>query len=292
MQRTIALTVGLVMAWVGPAAADYTEIAPVRPLTLIDPSGLTLIGIDTQLTTWSIPAPPPIAADFTAVTFDVTADIKVAPHWVLVGRLPLSHVSVDPEIDVGDDCCELALGNLTLGGRGLWSTLHANGTRSVAGGELAIGLPTASSDGDRGVSAGEAAFAYAPIDPGRYAPNTTTIRFDLFGQLYGQRFMAQAQLGGQLYFFGDEAGGGEDLALHVGLATGVRLSYRLALLLELQAMLSDEGRFGEDDFSALDLGVRYGSDRGVFGARIYLPLDGGLRDLDMLGVGLDAGLRF
>ena len=48
---------------------------------------------------------------------------------------------------------------------------------AVTGGELTISAPTASDSGERGVSAIDAAFARLPHDPGRYVPNTTTIRF-------------------------------------------------------------------------------------------------------------------
>src|SRR5205085_2663307 len=102
-------------------AGDYTEIAPVRPLTMSDPSGLTVVGLDFQLAKWTEHrAPPDVDTDFTNETLDVTADIRLAPHWVLIGRLPFSHVSVDPS---NPSCCGAALGNVTAGVRGLWASI-------------------------------------------------------------------------------------------------------------------------------------------------------------------------
>src|SRR5690349_14180902 len=95
-----------------PAAADYETIAPVRPLTMSDPSGLTVVGLDFQLTKWSVDLPA--KTDFTSATIDVTADIDVSPHWVIFGRLPLSKLSVDPS---NPGCCDFALSNFTLGAR-------------------------------------------------------------------------------------------------------------------------------------------------------------------------------
>src|SRR5678816_4159521 len=66
-----------------PAHADYTEVSPVRPLTMIDPSGLTVIGIDFQLTKWTVdpPGAAPRATDFTTIDFALAADLRIAPHW-------------------------------------------------------------------------------------------------------------------------------------------------------------------------------------------------------------------
>src|SRR5687767_5010622 len=98
-----------------PAAADYTEIAPVRPLTMIDPAGLSFIGLDFQFTKWTEQPVPNVDVDFTSLTFNIAADLKIAPHWVLLARVPLSKASVDGD-PLLEDCCDLALGNLTIGG--------------------------------------------------------------------------------------------------------------------------------------------------------------------------------
>ena len=276
------------------AAGDYTEIAPVRPLTMSDPSGLTVLGLDLQLTKWTEHPPPPgVDTDVTSVTVDIHADIRVAPHWVLIGRLPFSHASVDPS---DPDCCSTALGNFTVGARGLWASIFDNGMRAVAGFEASVSLPTASDGAERGPSASAAGLAQLPHDLGLYAPNTTTLRITPLAQLYGKRFLLHAEAGMQVFIYDGDVGGdnSSDIAIRLGLAAGIRATYKIAILAEINSLivLTDDAFFGDDTVTSLDLGIRYGSGRGIFGIRAYIPLDSALRDLDMLGIGLDAGLRF
>jgi len=290
MARALA-SATIVVALAAPARADYTEVAPVRPLTLIDPSGLSVVGIDMQWTKWTVPAPPPPATDVSSLTFDVAADIRVAPHWMVLVRVPFDKASIDP-----GDCCELALGNLTLGGRGLWARRHASGLRSVVGGELTIAVPTASDGAERGPSAGAAAFSQLPHDPSLYAPNLTAVNFTLLSQLYHRWWLLQAEAGLSLYFFDDDVAGDDhlDVSGRVALGGGVRVTYKLALLAEFGARFFDSDLIaaGDDTMTSVDLGVRYASSAFIVGARFYLPLSSELRDVDMLGFGFDAGWRF
>lgn len=276
-------------------ADNYDEVAPVRPLTMSDPAGLTAIALDFQYTKWTIPSPADGDIDFKALTFDLMADIRLAPHWVVLGRVPFSKSTVDGD-PANQDCCDLALGNLTLGVRGLWSALYTGGLRSVVGGELTVSLPTASDNGDKGASAADAAFAHLPQDPGLYAPNTTTIKFNLLGQFYTRWLLLHGELGPQLYIYDSDAPGDDnlDVALHLGLVAGLRITYTLALAAELNSLVFGSNELGGDIESAtsVDLGLRYASGAALLGLRVYIPLDSGLRDLDMIGVGADAGLRF
>jgi hypothetical protein len=67
----------------------------------------------------------------------------------------------------------------------------------------------------------------------------------------------------------------------------------VAILAELSArFFSDRFAAGDDTATSLDLGLRYGSGAAIVGLRLYVPLDAELRDLDMLGLGLDVGMRF
>jgi hypothetical protein len=288
--HVLAATIGF--AWfAAPAAADYTTVAPVRPLTMSDPSGLSSIALELQLTRWTEPRVPPIEVDVQSLTFDLAADIRIAPHWVLIARLPIVQASLDGD-PLAEDCCGFGLGNLTLGGRGLWATVFDGGARAVAGAELSLSAPTASDEGEGIVSAGAAAFARLPHDPGRYAPNTTTIRFTPLVQYYTPRFLIGAEAGLQLFLYdGDVDDQDSDLAVRLALAVGVRATYKLAILLELNSMFFDDAAAG-DDVTSLDLGLRYGSGAALFGFRIYVPLNASLRDFDMVGAGLDAGVRF
>jgi hypothetical protein len=291
--HAIATAVLAVLLPSAPAAADYDEVAPIRPLTMSDPAGLTVVGVDLQYTTWT-EHPPTGDVDISTLALDLHGDIRVAPHWVILARLPLSHATVegDPALT---DCCDFALGNFTLGGRGLWASLFGDGSRAVAGGELSLSLPTANDSGASGVSAGQAAVASLPHDPGRYAPNTTTIRLTGMSQYYSRWFLAHAEIGPRLYIYdSDVPDDGSDFALRLALALGVRATYTISILAELTAQLYFDEAFrgGDETVTSLDVGVRYGSGRGIFGARFYFPLDPELRDVDMLGFGLDAGLRF
>jgi hypothetical protein len=275
-----------------PASADYETIAPVRPLTMADPAGLTVVGIDFQLTKWTVDAP--VKADFTSLTFDLAADIRIAPHWVLLARVPFTRLGVDQP---ATSCCDLALDNLTLGGRGLWATVFGDGNRSVLGAELTVSLPTASDSDNRGLSTAGAALAHLPHDPGLWAPNVTTVRLTGISQFYGRYLLAHVETGLQLYFFDKDVAGDDhlDAGIRLAAALGIRPTYTLSILAELNALLvfsNDKFAPGDDTTSSLDLGIRYGSNRGIFGARVYVPLDPQLRDLSMLGFGLDAGLRF
>jgi len=287
--------IGALLVLSSPALADdqYEPIMPVRPLTMADPAGLTALALEFQYTKWNEIGPADQNLDFEVLTFDLAADITLAEHWQVVARMPFAYAKIDDEL-AGQNCCELALGNLTVGGRGLWSAVHSGGLRSVVGGELNVSLPTANDSGERAISADNAAFAFFPKDPGRYAPNVATIRFNILAQFYSRWFLLHTELGPQLYIFNDDANGNDDkdLGIHLGIGAGIRATYTLAVLAELNALLFDFGDGNDDSLLSVDLGLRYASGGALFGVRLYLPLDDGFRDLDMIGAGFDAGLRF
>jgi len=141
----IAIGIAVVLATaVAPATAD-SNVKPVRLFNLADLSGLTVVGLDLQHTTWTRENGI-FPGEATSVTVDVSADVAVARHWVILARMPLPYLSIDGRpIDI--DCCGFGLGNLTLGGRGLRWGMYGSGLRSAIGGELSVSLPTASDDG-------------------------------------------------------------------------------------------------------------------------------------------------
>jgi hypothetical protein len=286
--------IGALLLLSSPALADdlYEPIMPVRPLTMADPAGLTALALELQYTKWNERNAANQKVDVEVLTFDLVADITLAEHWQIVGRMPFAYASIDDPM--AQDCCELGLGNLTLGGRGLWSAIYSGGLRSVVGGELNVSLPTANDSGERAVSADTAAFAFFPKDPGRYAPDVATIRFNILAQFYSRWFLLHTELGPQLFIFNDDANGNDDkdLAIHLGVGAGIRATYTLAVLAELNAFLLDFGDGNDDSLLSVDLGLRYASGGALFGVRLYLPLDDGFRNLDMIGAGFDAGLRF
>ena len=303
MRTILALSgAGLALVLATTAASADVTTAPVRPFILPDLSGLTIIGVDLQLTHWTdqiVLGDDGFEVDETNLTYDLFADLSIAPHWVLLARLPLTYHSWGFDDDVPEavqdqlECCGAAIGNATLGVRVLDSAAQSS-TRSVIGGELTVSLPTAPDDGDGAIAAISTAFARLPHDPGRYAPNTTTIRFAGGGQLYADRFFVQGGAGLDIFVFDDDSIGDDDtdLALRLGGAAGFRATLELAILAEMNGIIFLDNDDNENDaFSSVDLGIRYGTDSLVLGLRGYLPLDDIMRDVDMLGVGLDLGVR-
>jgi hypothetical protein len=276
-----------------PAAAEYPETAPVRPFNLPDLSGLTVLDLDVQMTRWRTVLPGNIEQHISSETFDLGVDVQVAPHWVIVARMPFVDADIELRPVDTSSCCAAGLGNFTLGARGLYSSRQGPDLRSVVGGELSFSLATASDRGDRAESAAIAAFARAPHDPGRYLPNTWTPRLVGHAQLYGRWFMVQGEAGLHVFLYdGDVKNDSADLGVRLALATGVRVTPELAILGEVNSMLAVDGEAGDESVSSVDLGVRYGGANLLAGLRFYLPLDDDRRDIDMWGVGGDLGVRF
>jgi hypothetical protein len=290
----VGFAAGLVL-FAAPAAADYPANAPVRPFNLPDLSGLTAVGLDLQVTWWTIPlAAPNTEIDYTNTTIDLHADIEIAPHWVIVARMPFAYTDLKQKPDDNVDCCGFGLGNLTLGVRGLFSSLEGQGWRSVLGFDFLLSLATASDEGDDAVSASWAAFARQTHDPGRYLPNTWTPRLSGHGQFYSSWFMLQVEGGLHLFLYDDDVPGDDsDIAVRLAMAAGVRATAELAILLELNSMVFvSEDEADDETVTSLDLGVRYGGRGFAAGLRVFVPLDQSLRDLDMLGIGADVSARF
>lgn len=291
---TIGIVLGLTL-FAGSAAAEYPETAPVRPFNLSDLSGLTAVNLDVQYTSWTEPASSPLALNFTSLTFDLHADITLAPHWVVLLHVPVVYADVEAEPTDTSDCCGLGLGNFTLGVKGLVSSLHGDGLRSVLGGELSLSLGTAPDEGDDGAAAALAARARGPHDPGRYVPNTWTPRLLGHAQIYNRWFMAQLEAGLHFFVYDDDVVGDDaDLGLRLALATGVRVTPELAIVAELNNMtvFSDDDSVDDETATSVDLGVRFAGETVVVGLRLYLPIDDRSRDADMLGFGVDLGARF
>jgi hypothetical protein len=278
-----------------PASADYPANAPVKPFNLPDLSGLTAVGLDLQVTWWTIPLPPPdTESDFTNTTIDLHAEIDIAPHWLIVARLPFVHTDIEVKPNDSSDCCGFGLGNLTLGVRGLFSSLEGEGWRSVVGFDFLLSMATSSDDGESAIAAVWAAFARQTHDPGRYLPNTWTPRLTGHGQFYNSWFMLQVEGGLHLFLYDDDVPGDDsDLGLRLAMAAGIRATTELAVLLEINSMvfLADD----EDDdetVTSLDVGLRYGGRSFAAGLRAFIPLDETLQDLDMFGIGVDISARF
>jgi hypothetical protein len=274
-----------------PAAAQYPDAAPVRPLVSSDLAGLTTIDFDLQLTRWRQPLAPNVEERLTVLTFDLAADIQIAPHWLIVARVPFA--SSDIELRPADTttCCGLSLGNLTLGGRWLYSSRQTE-IRTVAGGELTMSFATANDRDDRGTGAALAAFAWQTHDPALYLPNAWTPRLTGFAQIYGRWFLVQGEAGLHLLLYdGDVKGDSGDLAVRLALAGGVRVTPELAVMVDVNSMIfvDDEA---DGSSTSLDVGLRYGGRNLLAALRLFLPIDDSLRSADMIGFGGDVGVRF
>ena len=302
LAKTIAwittTTLGLAL-FAAPAAADYPAAAPVRAFNLPDLSGLTTLNLDVQFTRWRVDLPAPVdEQEITSMTLDLGADFEIAPHWVIVARMPFVYADAENTPVDNVDCCGFGLGNLTLGVRGLFSSIKGDEVRTVVGGEFALSLATASDDGDGAQAAQLATTARIPHDPGRYRPNTWTPRLNGHAQLYSRWFMVQVEAGLHLFLYdSDQTNDDSDLAVRLALAAGVRATTELAFVAELNGMVfasdDEDGDTTDDDtYTSFDVGVRYGGETLVAGLRLYIPLTDRLRDLDMFGVGLDIGARF
>jgi len=274
-----------------PAAAQYPEAAPVRPLASPDLAGLTTFDFDLQLTKWHVTPAPGIEEHLTVLTFLPALDVQIAPHWLLLFRVPFASVDIEDKPVDATDCCGAVLGNATLGARWLWSSRQTE-IRSVVGGEILMSLATANDRGPRGVGAGAAAFAWQSHDPALFLPNAWTPRLTGFGQVYGRWFMMQGEAGLHwLIYDGDVKGDQSDLAVRLALAGGVRATPELAILLEVDSvMFVDDANDGSS--TSLDVGLRYGGSNLLAAARVFVPLDSDLRRADMIGFGGDIGVRF
>jgi hypothetical protein len=310
--RTAGLSLGLGLTLSTSIARADSRTAPVRPFVLPDLSGLSTVGLDLQYTKFDSPGLPGVTVDYTSVTFDLAAEVAVAPHWMVLGRIPVSYldISLDPSAPGDTDCCGTALGNITVGIRGLDSNRARGDLWFVSGGELSISLPTApdgddddvTGDDDKGrIATTFAAFSHLTDDPGRYLPDTTTIRLNAAAQAYTELFFVEGGIGLQALIYDDTLNEDGDALVRLGIAGGLRITPELAGLLELSTNIildndDDDNPETRDDnedvVTSLDLGLRYGGPSATFGARFFYPIDNVFRDLDMIGFGLDAGARF
>ncbi len=255
-----------------------------------DLSGTGFAGVDTQLTFGEADGGILGSIDATVFTFDAVAEVPLGRRLVLLGRMPLVYASRDEVL--GDECCGLSLGNLTVGARGL-APLAAGGRDARVGVELTASLPTADDDGDGAEGNGYAVLAQLPHDPGRYTANATVVRAGGSGVVRVGRAFAQAEAALHLFMYDDDAAEDSDSALKLAIGGGAEVTPGAAVLAELTTFANLDSDEGDEDFiHALDIGARWTSGAATAAARIYFPLDEVFRDLDMFGIGLEAGARF
>lgn len=199
------------------------------------------------------------------------------------GSLPIVHT----DTDIWDGT---SLGNLTAG----VDYLIAGSVRGRRHSATAIGaslsLPTADDDGDGSLAALTHAVFRIP-DPGKYLPNTTTIRVFADWRTGTSEWFFQGELGMHALVID---GADDEILFRLGLGGGVAVSDSAALIGELTTMtdILDDNEGDEHFLHTLDLGVRFlGGGNSIFGIRLYLPLDDSYRDNDALGLAFDFATR-
>lgn len=227
---------------------------------------------------------PSVTADnATEIAFELFGTVELTDRLSLRGRLPLAYTSADNG--------HSSLGNITAGIDYLLSTDRGgrNTTAWSIGGSLS--LPTAADSTSGGpYTASFLHYLYRVPYPGRYAPDTTTIR--LYGQfrLDARKVFLQLQ-GGLNHWIVDRA---DDLMLlRFGTALGVAAGRSTTLIGELTFLSDFLDDTGDDWWTNLDLGARFrvGNDLHL-GVRLFVPLDRTSRDLDILGVAVDLRGQF
>ena len=214
--------------------------------------------------------------DVTVIGLEGLLDFELTPRLGLHAGLPLVHAR-----DGGTNYDGSSLGNLTVGLSYLLSTEHRGDSRRLVGISGSVSLPTASDSGDSGFAAVLHSVFRLP-DPGRFLPNTTTVRLHGDYRYESGKAFLQAQRGvHQLIIDGPD----DATLLRIALGAGARLSNTATALFTLTTMsdiLDDSD--GEDFWHELDVGVRFKVTRGAVGARLFLGLDD---SRDYFGVGID-----
>jgi hypothetical protein len=188
-------------------------------------------------------------------------------HGLLVGgHLPLAHVRFS-------DDSATSLGNLTAE----LNYRLTNGPRSKSWVDTSLSLGTADNNGD-GAGAAVTYAIFAMEDPGKYAPNTTTLRV-MYRHYFGEPKLRFEFQGGFQYLSIKDT----DNAIRVPIVFGVRAKVRprLELIGRFSTFWLLNADNGEDDFlHMLEAGVNILKvGRGDVQALIYYPLDEIYRDL-------------
>jgi hypothetical protein len=188
-------------------------------------------------------------------------------HGLLVGgHLPLAHVRFD-------DDSATSLGNLTAE----LNYRLTNGPRNKSWIDTSFSLGTADNNGD-GSRAAITYAIFAMEDPGKYAPDTTTLRV-MYRHYFGEPKLRFDFQGGAQYLSIENT----DNAIRVPIIFGVRAAVgpRLQLVGRFSTFWLLNAEDDEDDFlHMLEAGVNILQvGRGQVQALIYYPLDEVYRDL-------------
>lgn len=263
-----AFAAGITLLAAGPTAATADS---TRPLVMTDLRGGSRAGVD--VTFGSVGSGP---GDVTVIGVEGLVELELTRRLSLTGALPLVHAR-----DGGTDYDGSSLGNITVGLAYRLSVERRGDSLRAVGIGGSLSLPTASDGGDAAIAAFAHSLFHLP-DPGRFLPDTTTIRIHGDYRYQSGKIFLQGQLGlHQLVIDGPD-----DLTLvRIAFGGGARLSNTASAVFTLTTMsdiLDDSD--GEDFVHQLDLGARFKVRRGEVGARIFLGLDD---STDHFGVGVD-----
>jgi len=232
---------------------------------------------------------PPLALeDQASAAVDVVGSNGDHGVSIMLGyrRRVTSHVAVTAEAGVQGasrgEAGGWSLANITLGG------MYLAGSSAV---RVAATVPLASDDGDAAIPAEQSAYRVA--DGERFAARQGAVLLAGARRLDRAKAFAQVELGALALIRADLP---DELRLRLGLAGGVRVVRRVALIGELttvSGILSGgldplaAGEPAEDFRHALALGLRVDLPRGVLGLRLEVPLDGALRSRDAYVAGVE-----
>ena len=198
------------------------------------------------------------------------------------GSLPVIHADTD-------NWDGTSLGNLTAGMDYQVAGSIRGRRHSLVAVGASLSFPTADDNGDGSLAAGVHS-AFRVPDPGKYFPDTTTIRVFSDWRTGSDEWFFQGELGMHALVH-DNAD--DQILFRLGLGAGVAVSPMAALIAELTTMtdILDDDNGAEDFLHTLDLGVRFLGGSSIFGIRLYVPLDDSMRNRDALGFAFDFAAR-
>lgn len=261
MRRAIVLAI-ILAATSGTAIADDTDAVDATA------------GVDASVTRWGT-----VHQKVWMGSFDLIGSMPIGTRGVrVVGRMPLTSSFLEKGA-----CCGFGIGNATLG---VSAPIYRRGRLSLAG-ALSVSAPTAGAiRDDADLNPRYAAMAGITRDAGLYLPDTTTVRADAAGHFQlSRRTWLAASAGAHLWLPDD------GLVVPLTVGAGWRMTQRLASDVAFTTIAKPDAE-NEVFLHAIELGVAWRGRHDAIRARLHVPLDDSLRDLDMLGAGVSYARSF
>lgn len=218
---------------------------------------------------------------------DAYIELAVSRNITIMGRVPFGYVRFNPAL-VNGSSNGFALGNIGAGAHIANTTELRPGRKLLYGLAVFAYLPTASTGETSGPTAQSLSVLSVP-DGGRFLQDTTSLRIRA-----GLRFEM-----GPLFFQGEtavdhrfiEADDRNDLTF--GLGAGFQITDYVGVLGEFTLAPDLTDLTDDNDYTAvIDAGLRYHNPQTMIGLRVYMPLDDVYRDAGVIGIIMDAGMRY